>query len=177
MERSRSRHRGITYAREVALALATPGEETVYKLPMNYYLLLMEAAQAVQQVWAADGLNVKLEPVENGSQVTEANSTVHIRPWSNTHRMPDPLGSFVLQWGKDSEIQNNEQDPDRSSQALARFNELQEVIVTSTDWDERKQAYRDSLEIWNDGMPGTMLYNPLETYAMRKDVQWKPYGL
>ncbi len=28
-----------------------------------------------------------------------------------------------------------------------------------------------------DEAPGTMLYNPLETYAMRKDITWKPYSL
>jgi len=164
-------------ARELLKEAGYNGEEIVYKLPLNYYLLSMEAAQAMQQMWGAVGLNVKLEPVENWSQVTDANSTVHIRPWSNTHRMPDPLGSFVPQWGRDSDVQRNKQDAARSWQAPARFNELQDVIVTSTDWDERQKAYREALEIWNDEAPGTMLYNPLETYAMRKDVNWQPYGL
>lgn len=153
------------------------GEEIVYKFPLNYYLLSTEAAQAMQQMWKAVGLNVKLDPVENFSQVTDASGTVHIRPWSNTHRMPDPLGSFVPQWGADSEVQNNNQVADRAWDAPAEFNELHNVIVASTDWDERKQAYRDALDIWMDETPGTMLYNPLETYAMRKDITWKPYGL
>ncbi|KGB80417.1 peptide ABC transpoter substrate-binding protein [Rhodovulum sp. NI22] len=153
------------------------GEEIIYKLPMNYYLLSMEAAQAMQQMWKEVGLNVTLQPVENWSQVTDPDQPVHIRPWSNTHRMPDPLGSFVPQWGKDSGIQKNKQDADRAWDAPARFNELQDVMVSSTDWDVRKQAYRDALDIWMDEAPGTMLYNPLETYAMRKDIGWKPYGL
>lgn len=153
------------------------GEEIVYKFPMNYYLLSTEAAQAMQQMWQSVGLNVKLEPVENWGQVTDPNDTVHLRPWSNTHRMPDPLGSFVPQWGKASWVQNNNQDPDRSWAAPQEFNDLQNVIVTSTDWDERQKAYREALDIWMDEAPGTMLYNPLETYAMRKDVEWQPYGL
>jgi len=153
------------------------GDEIVYKLPLNYYLLSLEAAQAMQQMWKEVGLNVKLEPVENWDQVTDANSTVHVRPWSNTHRMPDPIGSFVPQWGKDSEVQNNKDDPARTWKAPARFNELHEVIVTSTDMEKRQQAYREALEIWNDEAPGTMLYNPLETYALKKDIQWRPVSL
>lgn len=153
------------------------GEEIVYKFPLNYYLLSTEAAQAMQQMWKAVGLNVKLDPVENFSQVTDPEGTVHIRPWSNTHRMPESTGSFVPEWGADSEVQNNKQSPDRAWDAPAEFNELHDVIVASTDWDERKQAYRGALDIWMDEAPGTMLYNPLETYAMRKDITWKPYGL
>ena len=102
---------------------------------------------------------------------------MHIRPWSNTHRMPDPLGSFVPQWGVDSWVQRNRQVEARSWQPPADFNKLQDVIVASTDWDERQDAYRKALDIWMDETPGTMLYNPLETYAMRKEITWKPYGL
>lgn len=153
------------------------GEEIVYKLPMNYYLLSLEAAQAMQQMWKEVGLNVKLEPVENWDQVTDPNAPVHIRPWSNTHRIPDPIGSFVPQWGKDSDIQKNKDVADRSWNAPARFNELQDVIVTSADMEVRQEAYREALTIWNDEAPGTMLYNPLETYALKKDIQWKPVSL
>ena len=76
------------------------GEEIVYKFPLNYYLLSAEAAQAMQQMWGEIGLNVSIVPTENFAQADDAGSEVHIRPWSNTHRMPDPLGSFVPQWGE-----------------------------------------------------------------------------
>ncbi len=153
------------------------GEEIIYKLPLNYYLLSLEAAQAMQQMWAEVGLNVKLEPVENWSQVTDANSLVHVRPWSNTHRLPDPIGSFVPQWGIVGEVQENSQDAARSWDAPARFNELHTVMITSTSMAERKDAYREALDIWMEEAPGTILYNPLETYAMRAGVDWKPYSL
>ncbi|XWN32636.1 MAG: ABC transporter substrate-binding protein [Devosia sp.] len=153
------------------------GEEIVYRLPLNYYLLSLEAGQAMQQMWADVGLNVTLEPVENFTQVDDPSGAVHIRPWSNTHRMPDPLGSFVPQWGADSWVQNNDDVASRSWDAPDRFNELHEVIVTSTSMDERQDAYRSALDIWMAETPGTMLYNPLETYAMRSDISWKPYSL
>lgn len=153
------------------------GEEIVYKLPLNYYLLSLEAAQAMQQMWQDVGLNVSLEPVENWDQVNDADGTVHVRPWSNTHRMPDPLGSFVPQWGEDSWVQKNKQDDARSWDAPAAFNELHKTIVASTDWDERQDAYRQALDIWMDEAPGTMLYNPLETYAMKAVIDWRPVSL
>ncbi len=162
-------------ARALLAEAGYAGEEIVYRLPLNYYLLSLEAAQAMQQMWAAIGLNVKLEPVENFTQAEE--DGVHILPWSNTHRFPDPLGSFVPQWGQTSGIQNNRRRPERSWAAPARFNDLQQTIITSMDWAERKEAYREALTIWNDEAPGTILYNPLETYAMKKSVNWKPYGL
>jgi peptide/nickel transport system substrate-binding protein len=151
------------------------GEEIVYRLGLNYYLLSLEAAEAMQQMWKEVGLNITLEPRENNDQAAEAG--VHILPWSNTHRFPDPLGSFVPQWGADSGSQKNKEFPERSWNAPARFNELLNVLVTSMDTAERKEAYREALAIWVDEMPGTILYNPLETYAMRKEINWKAYGL
>lgn len=172
---------GFEYNPEKARALLAEagydGEEIVYRFPLNYYLLSTEAAQAMQQMWQSVGLNVKLEPVENWGQVNDPDAKVNIRPWSNTHRMPDPLGSFVPQWGANSWVQNNRQKETRSWDAPQAFNELQQTIVASTDWDARQQAYRDALDIWMDETPGTMLYNPLETYAMRDGVSWQPYGL
>lgn len=172
---------GFEYNVEKAKALLEEagynGEEIVYRFPLNYYLLSTEAAQAMQQMWSQAGLNVKLEPLENWNQVRAVEGEGHIRPWSNTHRMPDPLGSFVPQWGRLSEIQNNSRLEERKWDAPDAFNEAQDVILKSADWNERQQAYRDALDIWMDEAPGTMLYNPLETYAMRKDITWKPYGL
>ena len=91
--------------------------------------------------------------------------------------MPDPLGSFVPQWGDLSPVQNNKKFPDRAWKAPARFNELHRQIESETDMTARKAAYREALDIWMDEAPGTMLYNPLETYAMKSSVHWKPYAL
>ncbi len=150
-------------------------EEIIYRLPLNYYLLSLEAAQAMQQMWKSVGLNVKLEPVENWTQV-RAEGTL-IRPWSNTHRMPDPLGSFVPQWGPSSGIQKNKRNPHRSWSAPQAFNDALADIVAKTDMEVRRDAYRKALDLWIDEAPGTMLYNPLETYAMRKSITWAPYSL
>ncbi|MCP5156682.1 MAG: ABC transporter substrate-binding protein [Ectothiorhodospiraceae bacterium] len=151
------------------------GEEIVYRLPLNYYLLSLEAAQAMQQMWAAVGLDVKIEPRENWNQTLEEG--VDIRPWSNTHRMPDPLGSLVPQWGPNGPVQRNKKFPQREWKAPEAFNVALRAIETETDPARRQAAYRQALDVWMDEVPGTMLYNPLETYARRKAVVWKPYSL
>ncbi|SDG15807.1 MULTISPECIES: ABC transporter substrate-binding protein [Thalassobaculum] len=163
-------------ARALVEASSYKGEEIVYRLPLNYYLNSLEAAQAMQQMWKDVGLNVKVEPVENWSQVTKAEGT-NIRPWSNTHRIPDPSGSFVSQWGRISDVQNNKAFPDRAWKAPEEFNKQQDRLVSSTETADRKDAYRKALDIWTDEVPGTMLYNPLETYAHKKSVNWEPYSL
>lgn len=148
------------------------GEELTYRLIPQYYLNSLPAAQAMQQMWKQIGVNVKLEPVENWKQVRAEGWDIY--PWSNTHRLPDPLGSFVPQWGPRSGIQRNKLV---AWQAPEAYNKLNIVIEASTDWDERKAAYRDALDMWEAEAPGTMLYNPLETYGVKKSIEWMPYAL
>ena len=162
-------------AKELLAESSYDGETVTYRLPLNYYLNSLEAAQAIQQMWEAVGFNVSLEPRENWT-LARAEGT-NVRPWSNTHRMPDPMGSFVPQWGRLSWVQNDRDDPARSWVAPERFNELQDTIATATDPAVRQEAYREALELWVDEAPGTMLYNPLETYALRDEINWKPYSL
>ena len=61
--------------------------------------------------------------------------------------------------------------------APEEFNRQQALLVSGTETAARKDAYRKALDIWTDEVPGTMLYNPLETYALKKSVNWEPYSL
>jgi len=115
---------------------------------------------------------VKLEPVENFKQVRAEGWDIY--PWSNTHRLPDPVGSFVPQWGPLSGIQSPKS---ANWQPPAEFNKLDGIIQSSADWDERKQAYKQALDMWESEAPGTLLYNPLETYGVKSNIDWLPYAL
>jgi peptide/nickel transport system substrate-binding protein len=35
--------------------------------------------------------------------------------------------------------------------------------------------YQRMLDLFEDEMPMTMLYNPVAAYGMKKDVRWNPY--
>ena len=148
------------------------GEELTYRIIPQYYLNGLSAAQAIQQMWKEIGVNVKLQPVENWSQVRGEGWDIY--PWSNTHRLPDPVGSFVPQWGPRSGIQKNKLI---SWHAPEAYNKLNAVIEGSADWEERKAAYRQALDMWESEAPGTMLYNPLETYGVKSHIDWMPYAL
>jgi peptide/nickel transport system substrate-binding protein len=159
-------------ARQLLKEAGYKGEEIVYTIIPDYYLNSIQAAQAIQQMWKDVGINMRLQTVENWKQVRTDGWQVY--PWSNTHRLPDPIGSFVPQWGPRSGIQRSKV---LNWQAPARFNELHHIIESSSDMAERQKAYRESLDIWKDEAPGTILYNPLETYAVKKSIAWKPYAL
>lgn len=162
-------------ARALLAEAGYDGTPIVYRLPGGYYLNSTEAAQAMEQMWEAAGFNIQLEVVENWT-LTLADG-VNIRPHSNTHSIPDPLGSFINQWGKRGGGQNNRDFPDRVWVPGERFTELEAVVAGSLDVEARAEAFREMLDIWVDEVPGTLLYNPLETYAVRSDVQWQPYSL
>ena len=43
---------------------------------------------------------------------------------------------------------------------------------------DQKRRFADEkqlLDTWEDEAPGTLLYQPLETYGVRKAVKWQPY--
>ena len=167
---------GFAFDPEKAKALLAQskykGEELIYRIIPNYYLNSMEAAQAMQQMWKQVGINVKLAAQENWKQVRDVGWDIY--PWSNTHRLPDPLGSFVPQWGPRSGVQKNKLI---AWKAPKDFNDAVKTIETSADWAERKVAYMKALDLWQTYAPGTILYNPLETYGVKKSISWKPYAL
>ena len=41
----------------------------------------------------------------------------------------------------------------------------------------RKAAFGEMLEIWEDEVPGMLLYRPVEIYGVRDDIQWQNYGM
>ena len=41
---------------------------------------------------------------------------------------------------------------------------------------KRRDMFARMLEIFQDEMVMTMLYNPLTTYAVRKNIEWEPYA-
>lgn len=159
-------------AKELVAKSAYKGEELVYRVIPNYYLNGLQAAQAIQQMWKQVGINVKIAVQENWKQVRDAGWDVY--PWSNTHRLPDPVGSLIPQWGPRSAIQRNKlvhwDAPDE-------YNKLNGIMETSYDQTERADAYRKALDIWEAVAPGTILYNPLETYGVKKSIAWMPYAL
>jgi peptide/nickel transport system substrate-binding protein len=131
----------------------------------------MEAAQVLLEMWKAAGINVKLELLENFKQVRSPGLEMH--QWSNTYRIPDPAGAINNLYGPTSQMQRSW----KYWSAPEAFNKLSTVVETTTDPKERYKAFQAMLDIFEDEMPMTILYNPLYSYASKKRVDWKPYPL
>jgi len=167
---------GLEYDPERAKALLAEagynGELIRYTTQPNYYLNSLPAAQVIVEMWKEIGLNVELNVIENYTGVD--NSTIQVRTWSNSTRYPDPVGGLWNTWGPFG-------SPQRAlkswvgTENLERFNELGRTLESTVELAVRQKSAWEMLEIWKTDAPGTVLYQPLETYGVAKDVKWQPY--
>lgn len=147
------------------------GEEIVVRTMTAYYANALQATQIIQQMWKKVGVNMKLEIVENFTQTRTPD--VMIYPWSNSFRFPDPIGGIWPLWGDQSQIQKTY----KYWTAPDEFNRLGQIMVSNMDPKERYKAFQGMLDIFEDEVPAILLYNPLETYAMKNTIDWSPYPL
>ncbi len=163
---------GLVYdperARELLAEAGYNGETIYYSTKPNYYINSVPAAQAIIEMWKAVGINAKLNLVEDTLGVPENERMV--RTWSNTTRFPDPAGGLWNLWGP-------HQAPQRNGEwAPEDFNALGAELDQTADPEARKVVFQKMLDIWEDVAPGTILYQPLETYGVRKSLKWQPYS-
>ena len=169
-------HKGLQYdperAKELLAEAGYDGGLIKYTTQPNYYLNALPAAQAIVEMWKAVGLNVELNVVESLSGLDMA--TLQVRTWSNSTRYPDPVGGLWNLWGPFGGPQRGAGNW-AGTENLERFNELGRIIESTVDLETRQPAAFEMLEIWETDAPGTILYQPLETYGVSKDVNWQPY--
>lgn len=146
------------------------GEKVSYRLIPAYYLNGLEAAQIVQEMWKKIGFNVYLQMVENFKQKRTPDAAVYC--WSNTYRLPDPTGAIHVLWGPESAIQKK-----YKYWTNEEFNEAAKIVLESPDMKVRYRNFQKMLDIFEDEIPMTMLYNPLATYGVRKKIAWTPYPI
>ncbi|WP_244935052.1 ABC transporter substrate-binding protein [Acuticoccus sediminis] len=165
---------GLVYDPEHARALLDEagynGEEIVYSTHPTYYLNAVPAAQVLVEMWKAVGLNVTLNVTEGLDDIP--NDDLQIRNWSNSTRYPDPLGALWIAWGPYGGAQGNWHAWDS---VAGEFNEVGRKLETTVDLPERQKLGKQLLDIWEDEAPGTILYQPLETYGVRTSLKWQPY--
>lgn len=163
---------GLVYDPERARALLAEagydGAPIYYSTNPNYYINTVPAAQAIMEMWKAVGINGKLNLVEDVRGVPE--DQLMVRTWSNTTRFPDPAGGLWNLWGPHQSVQRN------GEWAPETFNALGEKLDATADLAERRVVFQQMLDIWEEEAPGTILYQPLETYGVRKSLKWQPYS-
>jgi peptide/nickel transport system substrate-binding protein len=158
-------------ARRLVKESGYDGRALSFRLIPNYYLNGTEAAQVLQEMWKAVGINVRLDLVENFKQVRAPGMEIHA--WSTTYRLPDPAGAIGIIMGPEGNMQRSW----KYFIAPEGYNAAHEVMVSSLDPKERLAAFQKMLDIIEDEMPVTFLYNPLYSYGSKRRFAWTPYPL
>lgn len=131
-----------------------------------YYTNGLLAAQAIQEMWAAVGVKMQINVDEKW---TGTDPTMMARNWSNPMYFPDPAGSFGIMWA-----------PTGNSATEGRFKpdeaygKVWDRFRFSTDVAERKKAYAELMDAIKADPPVLPLYQPYESFGLRRSVNWKP---
>jgi peptide/nickel transport system substrate-binding protein len=145
------------------------GQAITYRTQPAYYTNALEAAQVLVEMWKAVGINAQLQVVETGAQMRDTGAQIF--NWSNSTRLPDPLGALWIAWGPGGEIQVKDI---WGPESRAAFTAAGKALEAETDPAARKDLFVEMLDEWETEAPGTILYQPFEAYAIRKDIGWRP---
>lgn len=144
------------------------GEKIIFKTVGDYYTAELAETQVMAAMWNAIGLDVEIQRKENWSQVQD-DKPRWINNSSDGTYYPDPAASFVSRWGSASSFQKS------GYWKNERFNELEKTLVGALDPAERRRAYQDMLDIFDEiDPPGTVLHSLAEFFGKRADFKWSP---
>jgi peptide/nickel transport system substrate-binding protein len=146
------------------------GQPIIYRSQPAYYTNALEAAQVMIEMWKSVGINASLQVVETSAQMREEGKS-QISNWSNSTRLPDPLGALWVSWGPGGEVQSKDIWAPGSRDA---FNAAGKALEAEVDPAKRKELFVAMLDEWEKEAPGTILYQPFEAYAIRKSIKWRP---
>ena len=143
------------------------GSVIEYATQANYFTNGLQAGQAIIEMWREVGINAEIRLVQPGESIpAEERMVVN---WSNSSILADPDGTLWRGWGETSPTQRDYWP------APAEFNRLGLEARSTLDKEVRFNNYQQMLDIWEDDAPGTVLYVPVENYAVAHGVNWEPY--
>ena len=160
-------------ARQLLDEAGYAGEIIYYDVVGTMYTNELPAAEAITAMWQDVGLNVQIRVVDRsqrsaGTTGNPLDPPGGIFAWSNTMRFPDPLGGLWLLWGPNT---SNQRHTWHASEA---FNDVGGRMELELDAEARRALALELLDLWEAESPGTILWFPTETYAMRDNVNWVP---
>jgi len=131
-----------------------------------YYTNGLLASQAIKEMWAAVGvpMNLNVDPKWTGDD-----KDMEARNWSNPMYFADPAGSFGTMWSPTgARVTGGTWKPSEA------YTEMWERFRYSTDVSARKAAYAEIMAYVKEEAPFLVLYQPYESYGLKKDVSWAP---
>ncbi|MFD2250492.1 peptide/nickel transport system substrate-binding protein [Pseudochelatococcus lubricantis] len=154
-------------ARALVKEAGYDGEPISYRTLNDYYVNSVAAAQMMQEMWKAIGLNVRLDILENWGQVLAPG--MQIRNWSNGFQFPDASIPLTSDWGPNGSPQQT-----HGWKASAEYNALAAKVRSLAPGEERHKLFQQLADLWEEEAPGAVLYRPVEIYGVRKTIGWKP---
>ena len=142
------------------------GEEIRMDTSAVYYTNGMLAMQAIAEMWNAIGIKTSINVDDKW---TGGDPTMMVRNWSNPMYFADPFGSFGVMWA-----------PEGPSEGEGRFKTDEAYAKTwekfrfSEKVEDRKAAYAELMDRIKQDPPMLVLYQPYESWAMQKGIQWAP---
>lgn len=131
-----------------------------------YYTNGLLAAQAISEMWASVGVKTEIKVDDKW---TGNDPTMMARNWSNPMYFPDPVGSFGIMWAPTGNSATEGRfKPD------AGYTAIWDRFRYSTDLSTRKQAYAELMTWIRNDPPVLPLYQPFESFGLRRNVNWKP---
>lgn len=135
----------------------------------GYYTNGTRALEAGLEMWKNVGLNVKLDPIENWGMMGQDGDLYAV---STNMEMADPAGGMWASWGR----RGGHRMKDWGGAPPAEFAALGVNLETSSDFEVRKKAFTDLLDMFDDLVPAILLYRSVEAYGVRKNLTWQPYA-
>ena len=148
------------------------GGALTFRTSTAYYSNGRPAAEAIVDMWKKVGLNAQIEVLEQAAitEMTNAGTQV-ITNWSATSTLGDPDGYLWRNWGPENTTQQ------KGYWKPEEFNKLGQEARSILDQAKRSQNYQRMIDIFEDDAPGTVLYIPLESYGLKKGIEWTPYPI
>lgn len=149
------------------------GEELIFRITDGYYTNYLEAAQIMQEMWRAIGINVKIEVRDGGASLLEG--TYHMRNLSNGIQITDVTHPLNNSYGPTSP-RTTAEHPGFYWAPPAELLELMAKLDTTMDPDARRAQFIEALEIVEHERPQIELFQAVEYYGVRDGVNWAPYS-
>lgn len=140
------------------------------------YTYERESSEVVAEMWRRVGINAKLDFAEFTQKWGGAFGDTKYHAASSTinNSLADPDGYLWRGWGADNMEQVKGWWP--ATDAM-EFNRLGRDARTVLDRSQRAADYKQMIDIFEMESPGTTLYLPKESYAMRANIDWTPYSI
>ncbi len=144
------------------------GFEITYDTAATYYTNGLLAAQAIKEMWAEVGVNMKIQVDDRW---TGGTSELMARNWSNPMYFADPAGSFGTMWApKGARATAGDWTPNEE------YSLLWDKFRFDLDPKVRLDTYKEIQEyVIRDEAIFTLLYQPFESYGLRENVDWQPF--